>query len=300
MDEREIDVLLTLAVELHFGRTAQRLHLSTAAVSQTLARLERRIGTPLFLRTSRRVELTDIGRQLVTDVAPMREQLDRAVAAAMDAAERIETRLRIGYMSAAVGRELLALIDTFQQKHSGTEISIVETTLAELFEPVRAGEVDVSVLPSPVRETDLRVGTVLHSERAVAALPRGHRLADRTELAISDLARETALEVSGPPDYWRRSRAVGIPSRSRITGFGELLALVEAGRGVAVVGAQCSDYYPRPGLVYISITDADPFEYATVVRAGNRARITSQFLSHLRSTHPPRTTRSGPGGELVR
>jgi DNA-binding transcriptional LysR family regulator len=279
VDEREIDVLLTLATELHFGRTAERLHISTAAVSQTLARLERRIGTPLFSRTSRRVELTDVGRRLVADVAPTRAQLDRAVATAVEAARRIEARLRIGYMSAAVGRELLALVDSFQHEKPAAEVSITETALIDLFGPLRAGDIDVSVLPLPVRENDLRVGTVLYAERAVAALQRTHRLADRTEIT----------EVSGPPDYWRRSHEVGTPSPSLITGFGELLALVEAGRGVAIVGAQCSDYYPRPGLVYVPLADAAPFEYATVVRAGNRARVASDFLSHLRRAGPTRT-----------
>jgi DNA-binding transcriptional LysR family regulator len=286
VDEREIDVLLTLAAELHFGRTAQRLHLSTAAVSQTVARLERRIGAPLFTRTSRRVALTDLGRSLVADVAPARARLDQAVAAAMDAARRIEGRLRVGYMSAAVGRELLVLVDSFQHERPATEVSITETTLLDLFGPLRAAEVDLGVLPLPVREDDLRVGTVVHAEPAVAALPRDHRLAGRAAVTTADLAGATALEVSGPPDYWRRTHAVGTPSRTHVTGFGELLALVEAGRGVAAVGAQCATYYPRPGLAYVPLTDAAPFEYATVTGTTAPTRAAAAFLAHVRRARP--------------
>ena len=50
MELREIEIFLVLADELHFGRTAERLHLSTARVSQTVGRLERRLGTRLFDR----------------------------------------------------------------------------------------------------------------------------------------------------------------------------------------------------------------------------------------------------------
>lgn len=64
VERQEIDVFLTLADELHFARTAQRLHLSAAAVSQTISRLERRFGAPLLTRTTRRVELTPLGQQL--------------------------------------------------------------------------------------------------------------------------------------------------------------------------------------------------------------------------------------------
>lgn len=53
LERHELDVFLTPAEELHFGRTAERLRVSTARVSQTVQRLERRIGVPLFNRTSR-------------------------------------------------------------------------------------------------------------------------------------------------------------------------------------------------------------------------------------------------------
>ena len=63
MERREIEIFLTLADELHFGRTAERLLVSTARVSQTIKNLERRFGALLFERTSRRVTLTPVGRR---------------------------------------------------------------------------------------------------------------------------------------------------------------------------------------------------------------------------------------------
>lgn len=60
LERHELEAFLTLAEELHFGRTAERLHVSTARISQTIAKLERRTGVPLFVRTSRRVEPTAV------------------------------------------------------------------------------------------------------------------------------------------------------------------------------------------------------------------------------------------------
>ena len=58
MERQDIEVFLALAHELHFARTAQRLNLASASISQTIKKLERRFGAHLFTRTTRRVDLT--------------------------------------------------------------------------------------------------------------------------------------------------------------------------------------------------------------------------------------------------
>ena len=70
LERHEIEAFVTLAEELHFGRTAERLHVSTARVSQAIKRMELRVGVPLFERTSRRVELTEAGGGCWTTSSP--------------------------------------------------------------------------------------------------------------------------------------------------------------------------------------------------------------------------------------
>ena len=70
LERYELETFLTLAEELHFGRTAERTHVSTARVSQTIKKLERRVGAPLFNRTSRHVELTPSGASCTTTCGP--------------------------------------------------------------------------------------------------------------------------------------------------------------------------------------------------------------------------------------
>ncbi|HEV8206546.1 MAG TPA: LysR family transcriptional regulator, partial [Acidimicrobiia bacterium] len=67
---REIKVFLTLAEELHFGRTAERLGLTQSRVSQSLRSLERKLGEQLVRRTSRRVALTTPGERFRAEVGP--------------------------------------------------------------------------------------------------------------------------------------------------------------------------------------------------------------------------------------
>ncbi|MFD0853538.1 LysR family transcriptional regulator, partial [Actinomadura adrarensis] len=71
MELRDIEIFLTLAEELHFGRTATRLRISPARVTQAIQKQERHIGGPLFERTSRTVRLTPLGSQLRDDLRPV-------------------------------------------------------------------------------------------------------------------------------------------------------------------------------------------------------------------------------------
>src|SRR5829696_2625778 len=93
---REIRAFLTLAEELHYGRTAERLGLTPSRVSQMIRALEQRVGGRLFDRTSRRVCLTPLGDQFLQRAAPPYEQLRRALLDVHEAATGIAGALRIG------------------------------------------------------------------------------------------------------------------------------------------------------------------------------------------------------------
>ncbi|WP_239003480.1 LysR family transcriptional regulator [Nocardia panacis] len=79
LERLELESFLTLAEELHFGRTARRLDISRTRVSQTILGLERRLGAQLFERTSRTVDLTLVGRQLYEDLLPAYRMMTAAV-----------------------------------------------------------------------------------------------------------------------------------------------------------------------------------------------------------------------------
>src|SRR5215472_5601537 len=117
VEQRDIEIFLTLAEELHFGRTAERLHVSTARVSQSIAKWERRVGVPLFERTSRRVALTPVGRQLYEDVGPAYRQLLAGIERAVTAGRDIRGLLRVGSFSAAGGRLVVEVADAFRARY---------------------------------------------------------------------------------------------------------------------------------------------------------------------------------------
>src|SRR3954471_14875112 len=106
LERYEVEAFLTLAEELHFGRTAERLHVSTARISQTIRKLERRGGVPLFARTSRRGELSPVGRQLEADLRPAWAAVNAALTRAVETGRGFGGTLRVCFTGAAAGQLL--------------------------------------------------------------------------------------------------------------------------------------------------------------------------------------------------
>ncbi|MGW1867746.1 LysR family transcriptional regulator [Streptomyces mauvecolor] len=260
---------------MHFGRTAERLHVSQARVSQTVKQLERRIGASLFERTSRRVELTPIGQQLLDDVRPGYQLIKDGVARAVAAGRGLTEPLRVGFTSPLSGELVLFAASAYRANHpEAGDVVLHEAPLSDPFRLLREGELDLLLAQFPVVEPDLSTGPVLISDRRVLIVSTRHPFARRPSVSLDDLARDKVLGFSGPvPDYWLdallpRTTPGGLPvvRGEEAATRQELLALVGAGRGVHPAAAHEARYYARPNIVYVPFTDAPPLEYGLVWR----------------------------------
>ncbi len=187
---RELRIFLTLAEELHFGRTAERLQISQPGVSEAVRGLEVRIGTRLFERTSRRVGLTPAGEEFRRSLVPALAALDRALARASDRAASIAGPLRIGFTQTTHGPPLHRLIDAFQSRHPDCEVSLHEVDTVDPYAAVRRGDVEVLVNWLAVDEPDLTSGPAIALHSRVLVVARRHRLASRPSVLLEDLGDE--------------------------------------------------------------------------------------------------------------
>src|SRR5690349_8559553 len=135
---RELRAFLALAEELHFGRTADRLGLTQSRVSQTIRALERKVGTQLAHRTSRRVELTAAGHRFRAEVAAAVGALDSVLRTTSDRARRTGGPVRLGVATAAaVGARLRRAIDRYTHAAPGNAVRIVGLPFHDRFGPLR-------------------------------------------------------------------------------------------------------------------------------------------------------------------
>lgn len=258
MERREIEIFLTLAEELHFGRTAERLLISQSRVSQAISGLERRFGVALFERTSRRVVLTQVGAELYAEVRAGHDRIERGVAAAIAAGRGVSGELRVGLEAPAVAELAAPVFARFRAANPGIEVSFRESGFVDPLDLLRAGEVDVAVTNAPVDEVGIEQGPTLLVEPMVLAMAANHRLAlpvdtsGRREVAPGDLEGEVVFRAGRRPAPYRGE------SEMIAASLLDLLARVAAGEGVCPLAAHAADCFARPTLAMVPFAVGSP------------------------------------------
>jgi DNA-binding transcriptional LysR family regulator len=277
VDLRELRLFLTLAEELHFGRTAEQLQLTPSRVSQTLRALEAKLGAQLLHRTSRRVRLTPFGERLLRDVAPVIEQLDRVLERNHAAAGSLEGTLRLGVLSGPAGGPRLAeIINAFESLHPECGVEVVQMAWDDPVGRLREGEVDVMATWVPLKQPDLVVGPTLTRQPRVLAVAHDHPLARRDTVDVEELADHQVARVDNWPKELREAVAPSRTPRGRPihgtrvgAGHGALLGLpVRVARGELVFTTveSAPAYMGELDLVFVPITGMPPLRSALAWR----------------------------------
>ncbi|MFD7451976.1 LysR family transcriptional regulator [Kitasatospora sp. NPDC059827] len=285
LERHEIEAFLALSEELHFGRTAERLHVSTARISQTVRKLERRVGAPLFARTSRRVEPTALGAQLAQELRPAWEAVGAAVRRVADAGHGRTGTLRVAFAGPAAGQLLIGVAERFRERLPGWDATLREAELVDRIRLLRAGEVDLVFAEYPLREPDLVPGPVLVSEPRMIALPAGHPLAQQDAVTPEELAGIPLVRLpAAVPESFRADRTPArtpagrpIPSGPEGGTLNEILSLVGAGRAAFPLGAQARRYHPRPDVTYRPLTGAPPVRWGLLHHRDRATQATEAF-----------------------
>jgi DNA-binding transcriptional LysR family regulator len=285
---RDIEIFLALAEELHFGRTAERLLVSQARVSQSIKQQERRIGGALFDRTSRSVRLTPLGERL-------RDRLDAGYREIMAGVEEATAAARGQTGTLTVGvlgphhEGMTAALDLFRRRHPRCAVRTRELLPSDPFGWLRAGRVDIALLWLPVREPDLTVGPQVYIETLVLAVAADHPLAARDSVDMEVLGDHPVVGPEGPvPDYvWEAhtpaTTPAGRPIRRgpAISTLEEALTAIGAGGVVSPIGSHVADTRLRRDVAFVPITDGPVMRYAPVWRTAAETPLIRAFVQTL-------------------
>ena len=197
---RQLRYFVAVAEELHFGRAAERLHMSQSPLSRAIRELERELGLVLFVRTTRRVELTPAGVALLERGRRALAEVDLAVDEARRAARSESGLLAVGY--GPFSRLLVArVVEAVGEEHPGLRFRLEEGVAQELVERVVTHELAVAValaVPEAARRDGVRVDA-LRDEPLLAALPATHPYAGADAIPIGAFAAERVLLPREPP-----------------------------------------------------------------------------------------------------
>jgi DNA-binding transcriptional LysR family regulator len=131
VDLRQLRYFVAVAEELHFGRAAERLHMSQSPLSRAIRELEQELGVVLFIRTTRHVELTPAGSALLERARRALSELDAAVADARRAAEQDIGVVAVGYTPFSRW-QATRIVETLERERAGLELRLDEDVTPEL------------------------------------------------------------------------------------------------------------------------------------------------------------------------
>ena len=304
MELRHLRYFVAVADELHFGRAAEKLHISQPPLSHQIQDLERELGVDLFHRTRHFVALTEAGRAFLEEARPILQATDHAVATARRAGRGEVGRLSVGVGHASETRVLGKALNVFLLRHSNVVLDLHTLDSREQIEALANRRIDIAFPILPVSHRDI-VAEAIGTEPLVAALPVAHRLARARRLRLADLRSDPFVRGSrdaGPALHDLVSRACAEagfePSIVHEAGHVlTVLGLVGAGLGAAILPRSLGSR-PTEGVVFRPLTQAPPVEIGVAYRRNEMSTLLLAFLETVRQVSlgcPVRPLRASVG-----
>lgn len=283
LDLRKLRYFLAVAEDLSFTRAAQRLHITQPVLSRQIRALEAQLRVQLFVRDSTGTSLTPAGQLLLAEGSTLASGTEALVTRLARIAAGTDT-FTVGFMP---GLTVTAPVRALAASHPEVEVLVLRTTWLDQVDVLLDGRVDVGYVRMPIDTVGLHT-EYLFSEPRLAAVPLGHRLADRDGVRLAELAGENMLQhPSGIPE-WQGILADRTEDAPDLTGMDfysveEKLEAVAAGRGISVLPESTARYYNRPDIAYLPITDIPDNEIRLAWAANRRSPLIAEFAELART-----------------
>jgi DNA-binding transcriptional LysR family regulator len=293
---RQLRYFVAVAEEMHFGRAAVRLHMTQPPLSQTIQSLEATLGTPLFERTKRRVELTPAGAALLPEARRLLVQADTLPDLARRAASGEAGRLSLAFVSTADYSILPPFLREFRERYPQVQIGLREATTDVQLEELVQGRIDVGLLIPPLPDrikSEIDYAPLL-IEPLILAAPKGmHGLRGNAMVKLKNLAGLSDMPLVIFPRRIAPAlhdailacfHEAGIAPRigQEAIQMQTIVGLVSAGMGIALVPQSVSNL-KRPGVEYKPLAGNPPtVETGLAWRRDNASPVLRAFLELIR------------------
>ncbi len=222
------------------GRAAEHEYLAASAASKRIADLEHALGTPLFYRRARGVELTPAGQTLLHHARAVRFSLERMQAELGEFAEGVRGHVRVHANISAIVQFLPEDLAGFARQHPEVKIDLNESLSADVLAAVREGDCDLGVCHLAGDPGDL-AARPYRQDRLVLVVPAGHALARLPSVAFVDTLDCDHIGLhSNSSIYLAMSRAAhqagrAVRLRMQVTGLDAMCRMIDNGLGIGLM-----------------------------------------------------------------
>jgi DNA-binding transcriptional LysR family regulator len=239
-DLHDLQAFVAVAERASFRQAASDLFLSQSALSRRIEKLEDGLGVKLFERTTRRVQLTNVGQAFLVNVRTALDGLEDAVLGVADLAAHRTGTVTLACVPSAVWHFLPEVLKQFSERFPRIRVRVHDESAQDVLNLVLAGEADFGINFTGAEEAEI-VFEPIYEERYVLAMRRDHPFARRKKLNWKDTVGERYISVaksSGNRSVIDAALA-GVEKHPlifcEVNHVSGVLALVEAGMGVAAV-----------------------------------------------------------------
>ncbi|GAB3163349.1 LysR family transcriptional regulator [Telluribacter humicola] len=259
MDLQQIRNFLTLAQELHFWNTAEKVYITQSALSRQIKSLEDELGVTLFERNKRRVKLTEAGAFLRDKWLPLMDEISRIHRQAQRIHEGAYGSISIGYPGSVTYGILQELIASIDHLFPDLRVELFEPTDISFEQLLLNYQMDLALRRDPAENPALQ-SIWLYSEQFALIVPDGHAVNQENFTGLLDVKDEKFI-ISGlhhKTFYVSNLRMIfdhyGIDPNIHIESDfgGVILSLVARGLGVSILPSSYSFSAP-PNVRFINL-----------------------------------------------
>ena len=273
MELRHLRYFMAVGEELSFTRAAERLHIAQPPLSQQIKQLEEELGVTLLQRGARPLRLTGAGEVLLQRSRALLADLDAAMAETRRTGRGQTGKLSVGFAGSAMYVFLPDVINTFREACPNVELNLHEMLASEVAQALQERKIDVGFARPQLPPLDHIAQRLILEEPYLAALPKRHRLAGRTLIALSDLADEPFVLYPSTPGpsvmeiFTSACRESGFMPRvvQEARHLQTVVSLVAAGVGVSLVPQAAADGQRRRGVTFVPLLPPAPTAPLTLV-----------------------------------
>ncbi len=286
---RQLRAFVAVAQDGGITRAAQRLHLTSSALSMLISSLEGELEVRLFERTTRRMALSDAGAELLPSIEKVFDNLDAAFDGLRQFSDRRNGRFAVATSPLLAATLLPTLLASFRLRFPGIEVNLFDLPPDGIAQAARGGQADFGVCTADEDIPDL-LATTLYRDRLMLACTAGHPLAQRREVRWTDLAGEALVLLrhgSGLRTLVERGFAqvneVVRPS-FEVAHVGTAVGLVEAGLCICILPSYALHRTRAMDVVAVPMT-APVVERNIVALTAPQRRLSAPceaFLAHFR------------------
>ena len=290
MELRHFRYFIAVAEERHFARAAARLNIAAPTLSHQIRSLESILGAKLFTRkTKTAVALTPAGKRFFDEARATLKQADHAALVVRRAARGEAGNLAIGYLLAASCSGLLSsALRGFRAAHPEVSFQLRKLGPLAMYPAMVDGVIDVAFTCAADRYPSGLLGVTIERSPLFLAVPEGHRLAVRKQIAVDALGDEEFVSTSASAEIGPWSSITGKIAkmaspriRAHADDVGSMLTLVSAGMGIGIVSAPLARL-AIPGVVFRKLTGvAQRAEVALVYRRNEDAPVVEAFIQQM-------------------